>query len=275
MSNYRTYLEKNLFRFSRAIQESMFAEEAATKTGWLQEIDPRVKVGGLLLLVLSCSFTHELSAIAVLFLFALLLVAGSSLLSFSFFRRLWIFIPLYTMLIALPALFLTPGDVLFQMPVTGWHLTAQGLRAVILLVARVTTTVSFVLLIVLTTRWSALLKALRWMGLPQLLVFMLAMTYRYIYVLLHSMTALFLARQSRRVGPEAWRSTKQWFGAISGALLGKSYSLSSEIYLAMTSRGFRGEPVLLEDFKTKPHDWLWLILFLSFAGVTFFWNQIL
>jgi cobalt/nickel transport system permease protein len=275
MSSYRTYLEKNLFRLSHAIQESMFAEEAAAKPGWLQRVDPRIKLGGLLLLILSCSFSHELLPIVLLFLFSILLVAGSSLLSFSFFRRLWVFIPLYTLLIALPALFLTSGDALFAIPVTGWTVTVQGFRTAILLVARVTTTISLLLLIVLTTRWSALLKALRWMGLPHLLVFMLAMTYRYIYVLLQSMTALFLARQSRRVGPEAWRSTKEWFGAISGALLGKSYSLSSEIYLAMTSRGFRGEPVLLENFKTKSHDWLWLLLFVSLAGVTFFWKQIL
>jgi cobalt/nickel transport system permease protein len=271
----RTYLEKNLFRLSSAIQDSMFAEEAAAKPGWLQRIDPRVKLGGLLLLILSCSFAHDLLPILLLFLFSILLVGGSSLLSFSFFRRLWIFIPLYTLLIALPALFLTPGDIVFTIPVTGWTITLQGLRTAILLVARVTTTVSLLLLIVLTTRWSALLKALRWMGLPHLLVFMLAMTYRYIYVLLQSMTALFLARQSRRVGPEAWRSTKQWLGAISGALLGKSYSLSSEIYLAMTSRGFRGEPVLLEDFQAKTKDWLWLLLFLSLSGVTFFWKRIL
>ena len=274
MSHYRTYLEKNLFRLSLAIQESMFAEEAAARPGWLQKIDPRIKLIGLLLLILSCSFAHRIFPIVLLFLFSILLVAGSSLLSFSFFRRLWIFIPLYTTLVALPALFLTPGDILLKIPVTEWTVTHQGVRSAILLIARVTTTVSLLLLIVLTTRWSALLKALRWMGLPQLLVFMLAMTYRYIYVLLQSMTALFLARQSRRVGPEAWRSTKQWLGAISGALLGKSYSLSSEIYLAMISRGFRGEPVLLEDFKAKSHDWLWLLLFLSIAVVTFFWKPI-
>ena len=275
MSRSRTYLEKNLFRLSLAIQESMFAEEAAAKAGWLQRIDPRIKLSGLFLLILSCSFAHEILPILLLFLFSILLVSGSSLLSFSFFRRLWIFIPLYTTFIALPALFLTAGDVVWTIPITGWTVTAQGLRSAILLVARVTTTVSLLLLIVLTTRWSALLKALRWMGLPQLLVFMLAMTYRYIYVLLQSMTALFLARQSRRVGPEAWRNMKQWLGAISGALLGKSYSLSSEIYLAMISRGFRGEPVLLEDFRAKPRDWLWLALFLSLAGVTFFWKYIL
>jgi cobalt/nickel transport system permease protein len=274
MSRHRTYLEANLFRLSLAIQESMFAEEAAARPGWLQKVDPRVKLAGLLLMILSCSFAHQISIILLLFLFSLLLAAGSSLLSFSFVRRLWFFIPLYTTVVAIPALFVTPGDVLFEVPGIGWTVTEQGLRTAALLIVRVTTTVSLLLLIVFTTRWSVLLKALRWMGLPQLLVFMLAMTYRYVHVLLQATTALFLARQSRRVGPEAWRSTKEWIGAISGALFGKSYSLSSEIYLAMTSRGFRGEPVILDDFHARPYDWLWLALFVTLAGVTFFWNLI-
>jgi cobalt/nickel transport system permease protein len=272
--NYRTYLEKNLLRFTQVLQESVFAEEAAGRPGWLQQVDPRVKIAGLLLLILSSSFTHSIISIVVLLVFAFLLAAGSMLLSFSFFRRLLLFIPLYTTLIALPALFLTPGEPLIVLPGTTLTVTQQGLRAATLLIVRVVSSVSFALLLILTTRWPVLLKALRWMGFPHLLVFMMAMTYRYIYVLLQSAHALFLARQSRKVGPEAWRTAREWIGAISGVLLGKSYSLSSEIYLAMVSRGFRGEPVLLTDFKTRPRDWLWFSLFFTLSGITFFWKII-
>ena len=273
--SYRSYLEKNLFRFAEALQESVFAEEAAGRPGWLQRIDPRIKIAGILLLILSSSFTHSITPIVVLLGFAFILAAGSMLLSFSFFRRLLFFIPFYTMLIALPALFLTPGETLVVLPETNLIVTHQGLRAATLLIVRVVTSVSFALLLVLTTRWPVLLKALRWMGFPHLLVFMMAMTYRYIYVLLQSANSLFLARQSRKVGPEAWRSAKEWIGAISGVLLGKSYSLSSEIYLAMVSRGFRGEPVLLTDFQTHSRDWLWFSLFFILSGITFFWKAIL
>jgi cobalt/nickel transport system permease protein len=275
MSSYRTYLEKNLLRFTQVLQESVFAEETAGRSGWLQKIDPRIKIAGLLLLILSSSFTHSILPIVVLLIFTFVLAAGSRLLSFSFFRRLLFFIPLYTTLIALPALFLTPGETLIVLPGTNLMITDQGLRTATLLIVRVVTSVSFALLLILTTRWPVLLKALRWMGFPHLLVFMMAMTYRYIYVLLQSANSLFLARQSRKVGPEAWRTAREWIGAISGVLLGKSYSLSSEIYLAMVSRGFRGEPVLLTDFQTHPRDWFWFSLFLVLSGITFFWKTII
>ncbi|MCK9572288.1 MAG: energy-coupling factor transporter transmembrane protein EcfT, partial [Candidatus Omnitrophica bacterium] len=50
----------------------------------------------------------------------------------------------------------------------------------------------------------------------------------------------------------------------------RSYQLNQDVYSAMLSRGFCGEPALLDDFKTKTKDWLWLVfsLFL-FIGAKF------
>lgn len=268
-NQYRTYVEKSLLHFSELLQESVFAEETALRKGWLQPVDARAKVAGVFVVILACSFSHSIIGIAALLVTALVLVAGSALFSSEFLRRIWFFIPLYTALIALPALFLTPGE-----RIEGSAITYQGLRSAIFLVLRVATSVSFMLLLILTTPWPVLLKALRWMGVPHLLVFMLAMTHRYIFLLLQTTNSLFLAKQSRRVGPEAWRSSREWLGAISGALLGKSYSLSSEVYLAMVSRGFRGEPVLLTEFRMRTADWLWLLLFVTLAGITFLQGRI-
>jgi cobalt/nickel transport system permease protein len=272
MKRYRTFIEKNLQHFSQVLQESVFAEETAVQPGWLQKVDPRTKVVGFLLLIVATSFARNISSLLILFGFSLILVAGSKIFSFSFLRRLWFFIPLYTALIATPALFLTPGDPIARIPGLGWNISDNGLKAATLLELRVIISISFLLLLVLTTRWAILLKALRSIGFPHFFVFLLAMTYRYIYVLLQSMNSLFLARQSRKVGPEAWRNAKEWLGTISGALLGKSYSLSSEVYLAMVSRGFKGEPVVFADFKMRSTDWLWLLSFGAIAGVVFCTN---
>jgi cobalt/nickel transport system permease protein len=50
--------------------------------------------------------------------------------------------------------------------------------------------------------------------------------------------------------------------AISGTLLSKSLNMSSEVYLAMQSRGFRGAIVTLKPFRMQPRDWMWLGIFL-------------
>jgi cobalt/nickel transport system permease protein len=50
--------------------------------------------------------------------------------------------------------------------------------------------------------------------------------------------------------------------ATTATLLSKSLNLSSEVYLAMQSRGFRGSVVTLKPFAMRGQDWGWLIFFL-------------
>ena len=258
----RFKLEKNLAKFTSLLQESFFAEEASKKTGWLQAVDPRVKFLGSIFLILCASFSRRLDAIAIIYAASLILAAGSRVFSLHLFRKVWLFIPLYTAIIAFPSLFITPGDPMFgsEIPVT-----VQGVKTASFLILRVATSVSFMLLLVLVTPWVKLLKALRSLFVPRLLVLMLLMTYRYIYLLLQTAGNIFLAKNSRRVGPENWQSTGNWLGGTLGALLGKSIQTSQEVQNAMISRGFSGEPRVLEEFSLTWKDCLWGLGFILFG----------
>jgi cobalt/nickel transport system permease protein len=258
----RFKLEKNLAKFTSLLQESFFAEEAANKNGWLQRVDPRIKLLGFLFLIVCSSFSSRLEAIALIYILSLILAAGSHVFTLRFFRKVWLFIPLYTAIIAFPSLFITPGNRLLDSPIP---ITEQGVRAASFLVLRAATSVSLMLLLVIVTPWAKLLKALRTLFVPKLLVAMLMMTYRYIYLLLQVAGNIFLAKNSRRVGPENWQSMSNWLGATLGALMGKSIQTSQDVQLAMISRGFRGEPHILEDFSIRPQDYLWAVCFLIFG----------
>ena len=262
------FLEQNLSHFTTVLQHSVFAEEAASQTGWLQNMDPRIKTIGFLLLLLASAFSHSLPVSVAIYALSLILAAGSHVFSVHFFRRVWIFMPLYSALIAFPALFFTPGKPLLELPF--FTMTEQGAKAAGFLVIRVATSVSYMFLLVLTTSWPRFLKALRSIGVPRIAVFLIAMAYRYIYVLLHTANSLFLARKSRRVGLEAWRSAGESLGVMMNVLLGKSYQLSGDVFLAMQSRGFRGEPVILSDFKMRTGDFGWLILLAGSAVIAFY-----
>ncbi len=270
MRSSRSFLEQNLSRFTAVLQDSVFAEEAAARTGWLQNMDPRVKTIGFLLLLLASSFSHSLPVSIAIYSLSVILATGSHVFSFHFFRRVWIFMPFYSALIAFPALFFTPGKTLVDLPF--FTITEQGAKAAGFLVTRVATSVSYMFLLVLTTSWPRFLKALRSVGIPRVAVFLISMTYRYIYVLLHTANSLFLARKSRRVGLEAWRSTGESLGVMMNVLLGKSHQLSGDVFLAMQSRGFRGEPVILSDFKMRAGDFGWLTLLAGSAVVAFYFG---
>jgi energy-coupling factor transporter transmembrane protein EcfT len=54
--------------------------------------------------------------------------------------------------------------------------------------------------------------------------------------------------------------------ATAGVLLSKTMQLSGDVYLAMQSRGFRGEIYLLDDFAMRRRDWTWLAAFCALAA---------
>ncbi len=80
---------------------------------------------------------------------------------------------------------------------------------------------------------------------------------------------MFEARQSRLVGALGASESRRIAAASVGVLLSKSFYLNSEVYLAMQSRGFRGEVYTLDDFEMQRTDWLALAGFLLIALFAF------
>jgi cobalt ECF transporter T component CbiQ len=261
----RGWFEKTVEDITGAIQSTVFAEEMANLPGIWQRVDPRSKLVAAIALILAASLAHNIVTLLILYALALLIaVAGRIPLPF-FVRRVWLFLPFFTAIIAVPAIFsfVTPGRALLvisEQPAIA--ITEQGVRTAAFLLLRVACSVSFAVILILTTHWGVLLTSLRALHVPQVFVLILGMTYRYIFVLLRSTNDMFLARKSRLVGRVAGQGDRVWIANSMGALLGKSYHLSDEVYLAMVSRGFRGDARTLQPLKMRPLDVMWM-----FAGL--------
>ncbi len=249
-------VERTLADLSHTMEQSLFAEELARQKGLLQSLDPRVKVLGILALLLAVSLSRSLAVIAGLYVVALLLAWASSIPMGFFIKRVWLLLPFFTGMIALPAFFITPGPPLVQLPL-GLVITRTGAQTALFLLLRVSTSVSLAILLVLTTPWNGVLKALSVLRVPDAFILILGMTYRYIYLLLHTTSDMFLSRQSRIIGRMSAADERRMIAATAGTLLSKSLHLSSEVYLAMQSRGFRGHPRTMDTFRMRPRDWLW------------------
>ena len=240
---------------AHALDHALQADDLARRTGLLQALDPRVKLGIALGFVMLTVAAQSLAVVAGLFLLAVALAFSSGTEVARLVRQVWVGVLAFTGIIALPALFLVPGDVIVQLPVLGWPVSLQGLRSAAFLVGRSETTATFALLLVLSTPWPHLLKALRAYRLPVVIVAILGMTQRYIFVLLQAAAQMFEARRSRMVGRLSRVEGRRLAAATAGALLGKALDLSSEVHLAMISRGYRGEPRLIDDFRLRTIDW--------------------
>ena len=66
------FLESTLQAFTRAVSKALLSEHAATRPGLLQQLDPRVRVIGILALVISVILCRRLEAIAALLLLSLI-----------------------------------------------------------------------------------------------------------------------------------------------------------------------------------------------------------
>jgi energy-coupling factor transporter transmembrane protein EcfT len=93
---------------------------------------------------------------------------------------------------------------------------------------------------------------------PEGFILILGMTYRYIYLLLRTAEDMFLSRKSRVVGRMSSAEERRVLAASAGTLLNKSLHLSEEVYLAMQSRGYRGQARTLDTFRMSAQDWVWV-----------------
>jgi cobalt ECF transporter T component CbiQ len=259
-----SYLEKTLRGSAGLLRQVMFSDELAHRPGLLQRLDPRAKVVGFLVLLVAASFVHSPWMLLACYLATLVVAAVSGLPVLFFIKRVWLFIPLFTGIIVLPATLslVTPGELvltLWQWNGEPQGFTAQGLRSAAVLVLRVACSVSLVVLLTLTTPWSRLLAGLRGLGVPKMFILVIGMAYRYLFHLLTSVTDMYEARKARAIGKQAHdRAARRFVAATAGALIGKSHYLAEEVHQAMTARGFRGDIKVLDRLRLGVLEAGWL-----------------
>ncbi|EFH81809.1 cobalt ECF transporter T component CbiQ [Ktedonobacter racemifer] len=267
------WIEKTIGGISEAIERAVFTEEHAHKAGWLQKLDPRAKLGMFLVTVLAASLSHSLFMLLAFYL-VLLLVARGSQVPFDFFvRRVWLGIPFFAGIVILPAIFLVPnGPRLFDLPLGAWHFgpTYASILNGLIFIARVGVSVSLAVLLILTTAWADILKSLQVLRVPQVFTLLLSMTYRYIFLFLHTANGMFEARKSRTVGHLSGNEQRKWISASMGVLMNRSFRMSNDVYAAMMARGFTGTIHTHQDYRMSADDWMALSLATGLALIIFF-----
>ncbi len=266
------WIEQTLAGVAGTIERSVFTEEHARRSGWLQRVDPRAKLLMFVLTVLAASLSSSFVALIVLYL-VLLVVARASKLPFDFFvRRVWVGIPFFAGLVMLPSIFFASGPRLFEVVLGPLHLGPSwaSIWGALVFVMRVGDAVSLAVLLILTTPWADLLKSLQALRVPQVFILLLSMTYRYIFLFLHTVNGLFEARKSRTVGRTTGQEQRRWISASMMTLMNRSFQMSSDVYAAMCARGFRGTIRTYSAYHMTRADWLALLGAFALALAIFF-----
>jgi cobalt/nickel transport system permease protein len=276
------FLDKTLLAVAQVAERSFFSEEHARMKGLLQLLDVRIKLLTFLFLLVLISFLHEPRSLWMLYGLSLMLAMLSRVPLLSFVTRVWLFVPLFSAAVVLPALLniITPGEPLWVLVSLqrsySWGpytipqeiaVTRQGLWGSIVFVSRVAASVSFAVLLTMTTRWSDIFAGLRALMVPRIFVMTLNMTNRYLFVFLRLIQDMYRARKSRTIHALSSAGERGWVASRIGVIFRKSIEMSNDIYLAMLSRGYHGEIISFERFRTRLVDHLWLATIIAFGAV--------
>ncbi len=272
-----SFIDKTLRGGAKVMRQAMFGDELAAADGLLQRLDARVKLVTVLGLLVTAALVRHLGVLVALYGVTLVLAAASKLKLSFFMRRIWLFVPIFTGIVVLPATLniVTKGDIV--VPLGSWWfghrigMTRQGLMAAGIIVTRVAVSISLVVLLTLTTPWPKLMAGLRALFVPRMFIQVLGMAYRYIFHLLSSVEDMYTARKARGAGGTTNGNAKVGRGfvaASAGALFGKAHALSEEVHLAMISRGYTGAALTLDSFRIGVLEIAWAASCVALAVVT-------
>jgi cobalt ECF transporter T component CbiQ len=218
-------------------------------------------------LIITGAAARHVWVVAVVAVFALLLALLSRIPIIKSFGPIWVGMFIFSGMIGFPAIFITPGPTLATLPWLNWPISEYGLRSAIFLLLRSEVSITLSFLLVMTTPWMHVLKSMRVIGIPTLVVVILGMTYRYIFLMLQSASDMFEARQSRMIGKLPDKEARRLAAATVGVLLSKSFQLGNDVFLAMQSRGYRGEVYTLDEFRLTTADYIAIPLLTVFVSI--------
>jgi len=252
------------------LEEAFVSEVYSKKSGLLQSLDPRAKLVSILAVIFATSMIGDLKILIFIYLLTLLFSYLSQIPVWFFIKRVWLFIPVFAGIIALPMIFniFIPGDSILPVAYLGpgahlgpfslpeaIYITSQGVNAAIIFTMRVAACVSSVVLLFLTTPQQILFKSLRTIGVPKVYVLTLEMAYRYIFLLMDLVREMYVAKKARTIKSRGMLEEQKWVGGRMGYTLIRSIDMSEKVHMAMMSRGFSGDVKIMQEFKMQSRDY--------------------
>lgn len=210
------------------------AEEIAARDGFLQARDPRVSVAAIAGLALAVMISRTIPVLVALAALTVVLAWRSAVPIRRLLARSAV-VPLASALVVLPQAVLIPGDALVS--VLGLAVTDAGVTYVAMFTLRVGVGVGLLSLLVLTTPFSVIVAAMRDLRVPTAIVWVVAITYRYLFLFFDELQRLILARNSRTTGEpglrEGWRDARR----IAGTFLLRTLDRGERVGRGMRARG--------------------------------------
>lgn len=280
-----SFIDSSISHLGKVIKTGYIQWELASKDGFFQRLDARIKVFFLVFFIIIVSLKKEIVPEVIIALFVFGLTAISRLNLFYFYKKV---IPLgfiFGFLISLPSAFnvITKGEIIlpvihlwksydfwiYHVPET-IGITREGISGVAMLTLRVLNSVALSFLILYTTPFSEIIRALKVFRVPDAVLMIIGLTYKYIFIFAKTVEDMYLAKKSRTAVKINNRDARNWTAGRIAFMFRKTQQRCEDVFKAMLGRGF-SDTIKLYDFrKLDGMDWI-AGFFLFFAGMIFLW----
>ena len=249
-------------RFDEAYFSLGRLDRLSYQNTFVHRLDSRVKVVATMLFIVTViSFSkYEVLPLVPFVLYPVLLLALGDLPVGFIMKKVVIVSPFAVFVGILNPLFdRGTAMVLFGVPISAGWISFCAILLKFLL------TISAALILIATTSFPGVCQALRRLGVPTLFVSQLLFLYRYLFVLMEETMRIIRARDLRSFGKRGLEASAA--ARIIGTLFLRTVERAERIYLAMLSRGFRGEIPLLQRPDARQGGVLFLVLLVCYLAV--------
>ena len=217
-----------------------FIDQYSDLDSLIHRLDPRTKLITSLAFIVAVVLTPVSNWRVFAFYFCLIaaLLIISKLPPLYVLKRSLVIFP-FVLLIAIFIPFFKQGEVAGSYNIWLWQVsvTYDGLFILANVVVKAWLSILSLILLSATTKFTELLKGLRQLGVPEVIVLILSFMYRYVFILVDEVMRMRRARDSRNFGGSRLHKLRT-IGNMIGTLFIRSYERGERIYAAMLSRGF-------------------------------------
>lgn len=235
----------------------MLREPFAVGSSPLHRLDPRVRLATAAVYSCALAVCRELPALLAALLLSVALAAAARLRVSEVFKRLLVVNGLVAFIWAVIP-FTFPGEALFRLGPL--HAAREGIALAAQITLKSNAIVLAFMALVATMPFATVGHALHRLRVPDKIVHLLLMTYRYIYVLEQEYQRLARAARIRGFQPGTNLHTYRTYAHLLGMLFVRAVERAERVRWAMLCRGFKHKFYSLHEFKAGPGSFLFLLL---------------
>ncbi len=280
-----SFIDSGISHLGKVIKTGYIQWELASGKSLFHRLDARIKVLFLIFFIVIVSLKREPAAEITIALFVFCLTAVSRLNLLHFYGRVLFLGFVFGFLIAFPSAFniITRGEIILpllrlQKPYDIWiyhipqtiGITREGMSGAVMLTLRVVNSVSLSFLVLYTTPFTEIIKALKVFKVPDAFLMIITLTYKYIFIFAKTVEDMHLAKKSRMVSGVASTEARRWAVGRMSFMFRKTQQRCEDVFKAMLGRGF-SDTIRLYGFKKMNKLDKAIGFFLFFAGIIFLW----